>query len=185
MLHVHLNIPANVLNIFHLLYIYFQYNLLLLIFKRLSNLFWVNFPIGCIHIIYMLLHSFYSQLSHLVCAVHASEASSRSECQSSVSSYLLKTIQEHTHLIGLKIQQNFTEYFCFDMNKAGANFLLQVRGCSLLVMIIYPYILFPIWYYCYWLRYLWMTILFPLLCDASVSVPPIFVQFFVNLQLRP
>jgi hypothetical protein len=89
-----------------------------------------------------------------------------------------KTIQEHTHLIGLKIQQNFTEYFCFDMNKAGANFLLQVRGCSLLVMILFTLIYcFPFgitvidcvtcgWPYCF-LYIVWRF---------SVSVPPIFLS---------
>jgi len=119
-------------------YIYLQFNLLLSIYSNAyQSLFWVSIFQLVAFILYAVLHSFHSQPSHLVCAVHASEASSRSECQSSVSSYLLKTIQEHTHLIGLKIQQNFTEYFCFDMNKAGANFLLQVRGCSLLVMIYY------------------------------------------------
>jgi hypothetical protein len=161
-------------------YIYLQFNLLLSIYSNAyQSLFWVSIFQLVAFILYAVLHSFHSQPSHLVCAVHASEASSRSECQSSVSSYLLKTIQEHTHLIGLKIQQNFTEYFCFDMNKAGANFLLQVRGCSLLVMILlftliycFPFGITVIdcvtcgWPYCF-LYIVWRF---------SVSVPPIFLS---------
>jgi hypothetical protein len=98
----------------------------------------------------MLLHSFYSQPSHLVCAVHASEASSRSECQSSVSSYLLKNDTGAHALDWFKNSAKFYRILLFRHEQGWGQLLATSKG--LLTFgddIIYPYILFPIWYYCY------------------------------------